>query len=176
MDQQQQRLAAGVAGVVLLAVVAYVVWPIPSEAPSNAQFSGNTKTSESAPNTPAKSGTGSAPKGGGGTSVSPGSGSYETYTPEKVTYAKTGKVVLFFNSPSCEGCKLLDTDIRAHLRDFPRDVKILKVDFDSDTATKAKYGVMSPNLFIQVDASGGKITQWSGSLTLQDILTRVVRF
>ena len=173
VEKQQQLLAAGAAGIVLLAVIAYVVWPIPSEAPSM-QPSSDAKTSESAPSTSAKSGASSAPKGGSGTSVSSQRGPYETYAPEKVAYAKTGIVVIFFNSQSCEGCKLLDTDIRAHLKDIPKGVKILEANFDSDAVAKEKYGLMTPHVLIQVDSTGGRITQWSGSLNLRDIVGRLV--
>ena len=100
-------------------------------------------------------------------------GSYETYSPEKIAKAATGKVVLFFRAGWCPTCKALDADIRSHLKDIPADVTILDVDYDNSTVLKQKYGVTYQHTLVQVDASGNQITKWSGGLTLAEFITNI---
>lgn len=100
-------------------------------------------------------------------------GSYEAYAPEKLSKATTGDVVLFFRAIWCPTCKVLDSDIRAHLNDIPANVTILDVDYDTQTALKQKYGVTYQHTLVQVDASGNQINKWSGGQTLASLLTNV---
>ncbi len=103
-------------------------------------------------------------------------GSYEVYAPSAVAYAALGKVVLFFYSASCPACVVLEKDIVTNMARIPKDVKILKVDFDAAADLKAKYGVSEPHRFIQVNSAGDRVTQWGLSSSLSDLLTRVVRY
>lgn len=98
-------------------------------------------------------------------------GSYETYAPEKLAWAKDGKVILFFHAPWCPTCKVADEGIRAGA--MPDGVHILKTDYDTYTALKQKYGVTYQHTFVQVDASGNQIAKWSGGSTLADILAKM---
>ena len=100
-------------------------------------------------------------------------GSYEAYAPEKLAKAAEGDVVLFFRASWCPTCRGLDADIKAHLKDIPKDVTILDVDYDNSAALKQKYGVTYQHTFVQVDAQGNQITKWSGSPTLAAFLTNV---
>ena len=100
-------------------------------------------------------------------------GSYETYSPEKIAWAKDGKVILFFRASWCPTCKAVDVDIRKNLSSLPKNVTILDVNYDTETALKQKYGVTYQHTFVQVDASGGQITKWSGSPTLAALLANV---
>ncbi len=103
-------------------------------------------------------------------------GSYENYSESAVGYAALGEVVLFFYSSSCAACVVLEKDIVTNAARIPKDVKILKVDFDSAADLKAKYGVTEPHKFIQVNSAGNRVTQWNLSSTLSDLLTRIVRY
>lgn len=100
-------------------------------------------------------------------------GTYEAYAPEKLAYADSGKVVLFFRASWCPTCKALDADIRAHIQSIPDDVTILDVDYDTETALKQKYGVTYQHTFVQVNSDGSQITKWSGSPTLSQLLAQV---
>ncbi|MDO8626109.1 MAG: thioredoxin family protein [Candidatus Magasanikbacteria bacterium] len=103
----------------------------------------------------------------------PGAGLYEDYSPAKLTLANTGKVVLFFKASWCPSCRSLDLDILKNLNAIPKDVAILKIDYDSSDDLKKKYGVTYQHTFVQVDAQGQMITKWSGSPTLVSLLSQV---
>ena len=50
---------------------------------------------------------------------------------------------------------------------------ILSTDFDEHTDLKKKYGVTTQHTFVQVDADGNEIAQWSGGSTLEDVLENI---
>lgn len=100
-------------------------------------------------------------------------GSYEVYSPEKLAKAEMGKVVLFFRASWCPTCRALDADIRAHLNDIPKNLSILDVDYDKYADLKKKYEITYQHTLVQVDASGNQIAKWSGSPTLQALISEV---
>lgn len=100
------------------------------------------------------------------------SGSYESYSPEKVA-AATGDVVLFFHASWCPTCREVDENIKTNLKDIPSGLTILDVDYDNSTALKQKYGVTYQHTFVQVDAQGNQIKKWSGSSTLGALVAEV---
>jgi thiol-disulfide isomerase/thioredoxin len=100
-------------------------------------------------------------------------GSYEAYAPEKLAMAETGKVVLFFRASWCPTCRAVDSDIKAHLSEIPKDVTILDVNYDDSTALKAKYGVTHQHTFVQVAADGTEIATWSSSPTLAAVVANI---
>jgi thiol-disulfide isomerase/thioredoxin len=100
-------------------------------------------------------------------------GSYESYAPEKLAHADSGKVVLFFRASWCPTCRTLDADIRAHLADIPVGTVILDVDYDTSVPLRQKYGVTYQHTFVQVDAQGNTIVKWAGSPTLSALLSNV---
>lgn len=100
-------------------------------------------------------------------------GTYETYTPEKITQQKDKKIVLFFKASWCPSCRVLDTDIQNSLEDIPSDVTILEVDFDTNTELRKKYGVTTQHTLVEIDTAGNQVQKWSGGSTLETILTRL---
>lgn len=100
-------------------------------------------------------------------------GSYEVYAPEKLAKASDGKVVLFFKASWCPTCKALDGNIKANLDKIPSDVTILEVDYDKYEDLKKKYNVTYQHTMVQVDSSGEMIKKWSGSPTLDSILSNL---
>lgn len=88
-------------------------------------------------------------------------GSYEAYSAEKVAAAGDSKVLLFFHAEWCPLCRPLDADIKAHLSDIPSGVIILKVDYDTETALRQKYGVTYQHTIVEVDSAGRMIEKWS---------------
>lgn len=90
-------------------------------------------------------------------------GVYEAYSPEKVTAAGSNKVLLFFYADWCPICRPLDADITAHLSNIPSDITILKVNYDTETALKQKYGVTYQHTIVEVDSKGTLIKKWSVS-------------
>lgn len=101
-------------------------------------------------------------------------GSYEVYSPEKLSWAKDGgKVVLFFKASWCPTCKALDANIKSQLSAIPAGVTILELDYDKSTELKQKYGVTMQHTLVQVDADGKLIGKWSGGNTLSTIIEKL---
>lgn len=100
-------------------------------------------------------------------------GAYETYSAEKVSQAGEEKVVLFFRASWCPSCKAVDADIRANLSGIPESVTILDVNYDDSEELQEKYGVTYQHTFVQVDAKGNEIAQWSGSTTLASVVAQI---
>jgi thiol-disulfide isomerase/thioredoxin len=98
-------------------------------------------------------------------------GSYQDYSADKLSLAQSGKVVLFFHAAWCPVCRSIESQIRADVSALG-DVTILKVDFDTATALRQKYGVTTQYTFVQVDAAGNELGQWNAS-TLAQALARV---
>ncbi len=129
-----------------------------------------TAQGESAPNSEIESGS-SAPVES--TTVPKTPGKYTEYEPSLLSNAVTGDVVLFFTSPICGSCRALEGSILSNESAIPAGLSILKVDFQSATELKAKYGVTFEHTFVQVDANGSMIKKWFYSPTLS-ILTQNV--
>ncbi|MBE4718577.1 thioredoxin domain-containing protein [Pseudarthrobacter sp. AB1] len=101
-------------------------------------------------------------------------GSFTTYTPEAVSSAsETETVVLFFHATWCSTCKLLASDIEANAASIPAGIKILKVDYDSETALKQKYGVTLQHTLVQVKPDGSQIAKWSLSRDLNALVKEI---
>ena len=100
-------------------------------------------------------------------------GGYEAYAPEKLSFAETGDVVLFFRASWCPTCRALDGDIRGNLNSIPAGVMILDVNYDNSTALKQKYGVTYQHTLVQVDSKGNLIAKWRGSPTLAALLANI---
>jgi len=100
-------------------------------------------------------------------------GQYAAYSPEKIAFAKEGKVVLFFRASWCPTCKALDANIRSNAASIPKNVLILDVDYDVEKDLKKKYGVVQQHTLVQVDASGNALTTWVGSSKLKELLIEV---
>lgn len=100
-------------------------------------------------------------------------GSYETYSPEKLSKAESGDVVLFFRASWCPTCRALDADIKANLGKIPPKTTILDVDYDNSTELKKKYGVTYQHTLVQVDSNGNLIKKWSGSESLDKLISNI---
>lgn len=101
------------------------------------------------------------------------SGSYTTYSPDKLAMASEGKVVLFFKASWCPTCRALDANLKQNLQHIPADVTILEVDYDSATELKQRYGVTVQHTLVQVDESGNKLAMWNGSPTLDSLISKL---
>jgi len=106
--------------------------------------------------------------------VTNNTGSYEAYDATKVAQAATdGKAVLFFHANWCPTCRALNSNIESNLSKIPSGVTIFKTDYDTQTALKKKYGITYQHTMVQVDAEGNQITKWSGSPTLNDLISKI---
>ena len=86
----------------------------------------------------------------------------------EVSYDNT---VLFFHASYCGSCRATDQDLAS--ADFPENMQVKKVDFDTALNLRQKYGVTNYHTFVQVDDNGDMIKKWSWSFTLADIKSQV---
>jgi len=100
-------------------------------------------------------------------------GSYEAYSPAKVSVAQGKNIVLFFHASWCPTCRALNADIENHLATIPSDTVLLKVDYDSEVELRKKYGVTYQHTLVQVDSDAQLIHKWSGSPTLVTLLSQI---
>ncbi len=97
-------------------------------------------------------------------------GQFADYSPSLV--GKNEATVLFFHASWCPSCRAAEANFQKD--DFSKtDLSILKVDFDSSTDLRKKYGVTSQHTFVQVDASGELIAKWGGSNNLSGITSKL---
>lgn len=80
---------------------------------------------------------------------------YENYS-EALYNELLGKkpFALFFHAPWCGTCGIVEKDILSNISDFPVGAVILKVDYDTEKALEAKYGVTSQSLIVVIGADG----------------------
>ncbi len=79
-------------------------------------------------------------------------------------------VVLFFHAPWCPDCRATETSLATD--GVPAGLVVVKVDYDSSTDLKRRYGVTYQHTFVAVDAAGDALKKWSGSPTGADILAK----
>lgn len=100
-------------------------------------------------------------------------GSIQNYSPEKIALAATGKVLLFFHASWCPICRQLDAEAAANPNIVPDGVTVLKVDYDTATALKQKYGVTVQHTFVQVDATGSMLQKFSTASDYSTVFGKV---
>lgn len=99
-------------------------------------------------------------------------GMYKAYSASAVTsdLAAGKSVYLFFHAPWCPGCKALDSAINADMMNIPAGTMIYKVDYDTMTDLKSKYGVTMQHTVIKLNADGSSMKKIVGPKTLSDIV------
>jgi thiol-disulfide isomerase/thioredoxin len=85
-------------------------------------------------------------------------GAYIDYSAEALAKA-SGTKILFFHAPWCPQCFMLDNDIKAQ-KELPANLTIFKVDYDSATALRQKYGVVLQTTFVKVDKEGNQLQKY----------------
>lgn len=89
-------------------------------------------------------------------------GEFIKYAEGTLAYAETGDVILFFHADWCSSCRGLESDINANLSAIPDGLSIQKIDYDTATDLKKKYGVVRQHTLVQVDESGNAIKTLTG--------------
>jgi thiol:disulfide interchange protein len=80
---------------------------------------------------------------------------------------------LFFHADWCSTCQNFEKQILAS-KDIPRDVIILKVNYDTATELKKKYSILSQSTFVQVDSQGNMYKRWLGKSNISDIIPDMI--
>jgi thiol-disulfide isomerase/thioredoxin len=101
-------------------------------------------------------------------------GTFETYSADKLALAADGTVVLFFHAAWCPSCRGLENDLNASLSDIPANTHILKLDYDTETELKKKYGVVRQHTLVVVDANGNEVKKLTGlTNTLEQVVNQL---
>jgi thioredoxin 1 len=100
-------------------------------------------------------------------------GTYTQYDESLLAMAEEKNVVLFFKASWCPTCRALDKDLKKNMDNIPEDVLILELDYDKEIELRQKYGVTVQHTLIQVNKDGEKIKKWTGSLNLENFLSKL---
>ena len=115
----------------------------------------------------------SSPASSASASVAPGAYvEYAEYRAAPGRYAGT-RTVLFFHAPWCPTCRAAEKDILARRSALPEGLTIVKVDYDSATELKQKYGVTRQSTFVQVDAGGAELAQFQDAISVDAIVSQL---
>ena len=72
---------------------------------------------------------------------------------EKDAAARAGtKIVYFFHAPWCPDCRATEAALTA--QGVPAGLTVVKVDYDSATELKARYGITKQHTFVLIDKDG----------------------
>ncbi|MGL5828035.1 MAG: thioredoxin family protein, partial [Angustibacter sp.] len=93
------------------------------------------------------------------------------YAANPAQYAETN-VVYFFHAPWCPTCKATEEDAQAKKANLPAGLTLVKVDYDSATDLKRKYGITAQHTFVKVDKTGGELKKWAGTISVADIAAK----
>lgn len=93
---------------------------------------------------------------------------YRDYDESELETLTGTRILLFFHADWCPTCRNFDTQIRE--ASLPSDVVIYKVDYDTETALKRKYSILSQSTWVQIDNHGNMYKRWLGKSLLSDIL------
>lgn len=85
-----------------------------------------------------------------GITLSP-STQYQLYDESLLPSLTESRILLFFHADWCPTCQNFEKQILAS-KTIPKDVVILKVNYDTATELKKKYSILSQSTFIQVDS------------------------
>ena len=95
---------------------------------------------------------------------------YSDYSESKLAKAEWN-IVLFFHATWCPSCKSANKNLSSD--SIPKNLTVLKLDYDSNSDLKKKYGITSQHTFVQVDNTWKLIKKWSGSRNINDIIKKV---
>lgn len=93
------------------------------------------------------------------------------YQKDPAKYADSTKVY-FFHASWCPICQGIQKEINADMSKIPAGVVLIKVDFDTQTKLRQKYGVTYQYTFVQFDNDGNQIKKWSAS-SLNDVINGI---
>lgn len=88
---------------------------------------------------------------------------YVYYSDAEYAKAKErGRAVLNFWAGWCPTCLGLDQELKDRSSEIPKDVTLLRVNYDTETSLKQKYNIVFQHTLVQVNKDGSEITKWTG--------------
>ncbi|HJM04442.1 MAG TPA: thioredoxin family protein [Candidatus Saccharimonadaceae bacterium] len=94
------------------------------------------------------------------TAAEPATGRYVDYEEASIAAEGYDETILFFHASWCPECRAFEQEILAN--QIPEGVQVLKVDYDSSTDLRQRYGVTIQTTFVKVDDNGERISSWVG--------------
>ena len=96
---------------------------------------------------------------------------HERYLSTMTEYSSS-RVVLFFHAPWCPDCRKTEKNLASS--GVPDGLVVVKVDYDTATELKAKYGITKQHTFVLLDATGKPLRTFTGTFdgaSIKDALT-----
>lgn len=125
----------------------YVLYSKPTPSDSQANSADDLPTTSEQAST-------SSPEQPGNSALKPGE-----YTDYSTGYfdqtAQNSRRILFFHAAWCPQCRALENDIRA--KGVPAGMVIFKVNYDTESGLKQRYGVTLQTTLVEVDAAGNLV-------------------
>lgn len=97
-------------------------------------------------------------------------GSYLEYT-DGLIESLSWDIVLFFHADRCPTCRAAEKNFEES--GIPMWLHIIKADFDTESALRVKYNVLTQTTFVHVQQDGTLIKRRIGWITIDDILTKI---
>lgn len=99
--------------------------------------------------------------GGSGTQIAP---SYFIYSDHLLSQAleEKKKVVLYFHAPWCTTCSSFDDELTKNFAELPSDTVVFRIDYDSASQLKQRYGVTYQHTLVLLDKNGNTMEMWIG--------------
>jgi hypothetical protein len=86
-----------------------------------------------------------------------GEGEYLAYSQEAVSQA-IGRKLLFFHASWCPQCRALEASIKQE--GVPEDMTIFKVNYDTATELRQRYGITLQTTVVEIDDTGKEIMKF----------------
>lgn len=83
------------------------------------------------------------------------SATYAAFTPAVLTNGEPK--VLFFHAAWCPVCREADEKLTTWFKDEMPTIDVYKLDYDTETALRSKYGVTYQHTFVLVDGAGNEV-------------------
>jgi len=142
---------------------ATTVAPSTTTAAPAATAARSTSAARSATVAPSPGAAGTSSAAGGQGTARPGEYlEYQAFSADPAAHGNTA-VVLFFHAPWCPDCRATEASITTD--GLPAGLTVVKVDYDSMTDLKVKYGVTHQHTFVRIDAQGTLLAKWTGTFT-----------
>ncbi len=101
-------------------------------------------------------------------------GTFQDYSQSEVesSVAMGNTTVLFFHAEWCSTCRAAEKDIVSRMDSIPENVKIFKVDYDTEAELVQQYEIVNQHTFVVLDENMNISSKWLGG-SLDEIIERI---